>query len=290
MRYKRRRFWILKQKHIRIILISVCAVILLAVLYVILSSAGKKAETSDSVNAVLSKGIINIGLRSDLGPLSSFNEQTSEFEGYEKDIADEIVNRVFKDDIIVNFVEVTSKTKNAMLRRSDIDIALTASAATNISGVNYTSSYYSDASAILVINDTLGSVLDIDGGTVAIVYGTPQAQETEGITKVEEYFNTLNVNVQIKIYASYPEAVAALRNGFADGVCAGENMLKLFGIRGMKILPEFFMPNQYSVEVTENLGAFYRAVNDAINAMKTDGTLDELMVKWKLTNYALIEN
>lgn len=291
MRYRKRRFWILKQKHIRIIIVIVLSVIFIAVLYTVISSFGKRAQTSDAVHAVLSKGIINIGLRGDLGPLCSYNPQTSEFEGFEKDVADEIVNRLFGEDIIINYVEVNSRTKNAMLRRGNIDIALSASVGAKTSGITFTSSYYSDASAVLVLKEDINNISDLDGGIIAIVNGTPQSREAEkGITELEKYLNSINIAAQIKTYASYPEAVTALRNGFVDGLCAGENMLKLFGKRGMRILPEVFMPNEYSVEVSEKLGAFFRAVDAIIIDMKLDGTLDELMVKWKLTNYALIAN
>ncbi len=289
MRYRKRRLWLLKQKHIRIVIIVISVVVVLSVIFAVLSALGKKAETSDAVNSVLSKGMINIGLRSDLGSICSYNAQTSEFEGYEKDVADEIVNRLFKEGIIVNYIEVNSKTKSAMLRRGDIDLALTASIGIKSSGINFTSSYYSDASAVLVANDHIENIRGLEGGTVAVIYGTPQAQDIgNDIIKLEEYFNSIDIVVNIKTYASYPEAVAALQNGFIDGVCAGENMLKLFGKKGMILLPDYFMPNEYCVEVSDKLGAFYRAVDAIINEMKQDGTFDELMIKWKLTNYALV--
>ncbi len=291
MRYKRKRYRLVKQKYLKAVTIAFIVLVLIAALFIIISVVEKNTETSDAVNAVLEKGILNVGLRSDLGPLCSYNIKTSEFEGFEKDVADEIIKRLFDKAILVNYIEVSSKTKTAMLRRGDIDIALTASVATKTSGINHTLSYYSDASAFLITDERIENMHKLEGKTIAIVYGTPQTQEiTKGVTAAEGYLNSMQIEVNIKTYASYPEAVCALQNGFVDAVCASDNILKLYGKKGMIILAEYFLPSKYCVEVSDSLGAFYRAINPVINQMQSDGTLDRLLEKWGLIKYPVSSN
>ena len=57
----------------------------------------------------------------------------------------------------------------------------------------------------------------------------------------------------------------------------------------MLMLPERFMPNDYVVCISGSLGLFSEAVDDAIAAIKADGTLQSLMDKWNLVNYSELE-
>ena len=139
----------------------------------------------------------------------------------------------------------------------------------------------------MVPEGQMSTMEGLNGGVIAIVQNTYQAMpgEEKDTTRMDDYLELLKIGATVRVYASYPEAVAALRAGLVNGVCASEVMLKLFGQKGMVILSERFMPNEYSVGVSESLGAFIEAVDDGIRSMQLDGTLDELIRKWNLTNY-----
>ena len=49
----------------------------------------------------------------------------------------------------------------------------------------------------------------------------------------------------VRKYASYPEAVGALRDGAVSAICASELNLKRFGMKGMLLLPDRFLPGRY---------------------------------------------
>ncbi len=292
MKYRKKRFLLLKQKHIKIIIIILSALALLWALIAIVSATTRESKKQQAVQAVLLEGAIHIGLRGDLGALCTYNEQEGRFEGFEKDLADQIISRLFEDGIIVNYVLVNSRTKDAMLRHGEIDLALAASIEKEINEICYTSSYYSDPSAFLVAEERIAKIQELSGGTVAIVQGSLQADASEtekDETVMDDYLKILDIDADIKLYASYPEAVAALREGFADAVCASELMLKIFGTKGMVILPERFMPNDYHVGVRASLGEFCEAVDDIIVDMRRDGSLEALISKWNLTNYEQLD-
>lgn len=286
---------LLKQKHLRIIIGIAIALAVIAILYFILSATGHEAKIQSVVNNLKSTGLINIGLRGDLGKLCTYNEETGQFEGFEKDVTDEIVSRLFGGDILVNYATVNTETRTAYLRRGDSDMGLGAATDMDESGITYSVSYYSEGSAFLVIEENTKSMEELSGGRVAIVNGTMHAQESEDnkdgetVTRMFEYLKILNIEADIKEYASYPEAIQALRDGFVDAVCASETALTQFGMTGMLLLPERFMPSDYRVCISNSLGIFSEAVDDVISAMKQDGTLDTLMKKWDLVNYQELE-
>lgn len=289
MRYKRKRLLLLKQKHYRIMVAIAVALVLIAVVYLIVSATGREAQKKNSVEAVAEKGVINIGLRGNILSFCTYNEETGRYEGFEADVADEIVRRLFGDDsIIVNYIDVDSETRTARLQRGEIDIALGTAVSIKESGVSYTSPYFSEGSAFLVMKDKVSHIEGLSGGTIGVVQGSIHAlpsEEDKTKKRMDEYLKILEINARVKVYASYPEAVSALRDGFVKAVCASETNLKLFGRSDMLVLPERFMPNGYCVCVRDSLGAFVRAVDDVVVKMDEDGTLDALAQKWNLISY-----
>ena len=295
LKYKRRRLLLFKQKHIRIIIGIAIALAIIAIFYFILSATGHEAKKQSAVNDVKSMGLINIGLRGDLGKLCTYDEQTGQFEGFEKDVADEIVSRLFGDDILVNYTLVNTETRSAYLRRGDADMSLGAAADMDEKGITYSATYFSEGSAFLVIEENIKRMEELSGGRIAVVYGTMHAQKSEDneddkdATLMSDYLKILEIEAEVKEYASYPEAIQALRDGFVSAVCASETALTQFGMTGMLLLPERFMPSDYRVCISNSLGLFSEAVDDAIAAMKQDGTLGALVQKWDLVNYQELE-
>ncbi len=294
MRYKKRRFWLIKQKHLRIIIGIAIALAVAAIVFFILSITGHQANKQNAVDNVAATGLVNVGLRGDLNKLCTYNEEQGVFEGFEKDLADEIIRRIFGADILINYVDVNTETRTAYLKRGDIDFALGAATYADLSGITYSSPYFSDGSAFLVLEDKIKSMQNLSGGIIGIVQGSMHAQDgdtkkNENATQMSDYLKKLEIEASVKIYASYPEAIDALRDGFVDAVCANETALTQFGKPGMLLLPERFMPNDYLVCIAESLGLFSEAVDDALAAIKSDGTLQTLTDKWNLVNYSELE-
>jgi putative glutamine transport system substrate-binding protein len=290
LRAGRNRLFNINKKYLRIAIAALVAVVAIVVILTVLSSSRKVAEKESAVDSVFKTGMFNIGLRGDIGTLCTYDEQTGVYSGLEKDIADELVKRLFPDGgIIVNFVNVNSETKDGMLQQGKLDISLGGSVKGSASGIKYTDSYYSDGTAFLVMEGGMTSEDGISGGKIAVVQGSyPAAKQKDNnkLTNLDGYLESHGIQAFVKAYASYPEAVEALRVGFVKAVCANEINLKLFGKSGMVILPERFMPVNYCVEVRSALGAFYDAVSDCVNGMKADGTMDALISRYNLVDYA----
>lgn len=292
MKYKRRRLLVLKRKHIRIIIIVLAVAIAATVLLLVTSANSLRSEKQHAVDKVAATGVINIGLRGDIGALCTFNEDTGTFEGLERDVADEIVRRLFPDGIIVNYVDVNSETKDSELRQGTIDISLGASVNAEKSGISYTSPYYADGSALLVQGGQINSSAELNGKTIGVIQNSVADQSSEqdnNVSVLQEYLAKQGVAVTIRKFASYPEAIDGLRKGTVAAVCASEINLKRFGIKGMLLLPDRFLPSRYCVQVDKNLGAFSEAVDDCITGMKSDGTIAALVGKWNLVDYSALD-
>ncbi|MDD5017188.1 MAG: transporter substrate-binding domain-containing protein [Eubacteriales bacterium] len=292
MRLKKRRLIRINKKQLKIIVSALAVIVVFLVILFVTSAGRERAQKQAAVDSVAARGVINIGLRGDIDALCTYNEETGTFEGLEKDIADEIASRFFGQDILVNYVLVTSETKDALLINGDLDIAFGASIEGSASGINYSSAYYSDGAAFLVMEGAMTSEDGLDGGIVAVVQGSFAESESEDEdydTKLEAYLGAHDIDAAVEVYASYQEAVEALRLGFVDGVCANEIFLKIYGKAGMLLLSERFMPHPYCVEVSKLLGVFCDAVDDTLRDMQKDGTLDALIEKWDLFDYALLE-
>ena len=292
MKYKKRHLLLIKRKHLKYIIIAFVAVVAVVTILLVTSANNRRSDLQNSVDAVAETGVIHIGLRGDIGSLCTYNSDTGVYEGLEKDVVDEIIRRLFGDEIIVNYTEVNSETKDAMLKLGEIDISLGASVNLGSSGISYTSSFYSDGNAFLVMEDSISRIQALTGKSIAVVQGSNVAEDSEKdeeVTVLEEYLSDQGIQTKVKKYASYPEAINALRSGHVNGVCANEISLKLYGIKGMLILPDRFLPVNYCVQVREDLGAFYTAIDEQIKSMQADGTMDSLIEKWNLINYASLE-
>lgn len=281
----------IKRKHIKIIAPILVAVIVIVGIILLTAPARELSAKQQAVEAVSQMDILSIGLRPDLGAFSTYNTETQEFEGFEKDVMDEVLDRLFGDDMLVKYVQVNSKTKDALIKTGELDIALGASLETDMSLIAYSSPFLTDGSAFMVKQGSMTSQKALRGGVIAIVQGSYVARENEDhVTKMEEYLATYNISAEVKVYASYPEAVDALDAGHVDAVCASELYLKLFGKKGMLILPERFLPQGYCIETRSSLAVFSGAMGDVIDEMKSDGTMEALLDIWNLADYnALIE-
>jgi len=99
----------------------------------------------------------------------------------------------------------------------------------------------------------------------------------QGGTTADEY--TVNVLKQEpERFASFPEAVAALKSGRCDLVLCDAILARrcIVGENGLA-LSDFITTEEYAIAVRKGRPELLKAVNETIVALKGDGTLDRLM-------------
>ncbi len=278
---------LIKKKHLKIAIPILAVIIIIVVIVLASAGARERSEKQQAVNNIKDMGIISIGLNGNLGPLCTYNIKTGEYEGLEKDVIDTVLERLLgDDDIIITFVDVNSQTKDALISTGELDIALGASIYQESSKIEYTDYYFADAGGFLVLEGGITGQGQLEGKTIGYVQGSYAArQNSDDETKLEVYLKSQGISAEVKRYASYPEAVDALSGGHIAALCAGGEYLKLFGKKGMLILPERFMPHEYSIETRKSLAAFCSVMSETIAEMKQDGTMQALIDKWGLVDY-----
>lgn len=292
MRSGRNRLFLINTKYVKLAGAALAAVIVIVAAVLIILHSSERAQVKAGVDKVASSGVINVGLRGDLGQLCTYDAQTKTYLGLEKDIADELVNRLYPEGLLVNYVEVNSKTKDAFLQTGQLDISLAASVEGSVTGIVYSGPFFSDGCAFLVRQGEMTHEGGLSGGIIAVVQGTrpaTKAKKEDKQTRLETYLESHEIDASVRSFASYPEAVEALRKEHVSAVCANETFLKLYGWSGMLILPERFMPVGFCVQVRKQLGKFYDAVQESLEDMKSDGTLARLLEKWELSDYAYLD-
>jgi putative glutamine transport system substrate-binding protein len=293
LRYRKRRLLLLKKKHI--VIISVVLAVLIAVIVIasVSSAARERASKEQAVANQLHEGLLRVGLRGDIGSFCTLNPDTGQYEGLEKDVIDELIARVLGENILVEYVDVNSRTKDALLKKGDVDVSLGASINTDQTCIFYTSPYFADACAFLLMEGGVTSQAGLSGGVIAVVQNSLPVQDStknEDKTMLDDYLAAQDISATVKEFASYPEAVDALSSGVVEAVCASENDLKLFGKAGMLMLAERFLPNRYCLQFASVDEGLCGAFSDAINAMIEDGTMAGLITKWNLVDYSALQD
>jgi ABC-type amino acid transport substrate-binding protein len=254
------------------------AILLIVVLAVIISN---RVNYDAAKKPIKDKGIISIGLRGDLAGFAKKNEKSGAIEGYEADIAAEIVKRLFKEGIKVQYKETNSKTGKVFLDTGDLDMSLAAIVSSDTeSYLAYTNSYYTDAIVFYVKKGGITSADQLKGKKVGVVTSSYAGYNQ----KLEQFFKDKNIICTVVYYSSYPDAADALKFGSID-VFAGGSVLMQSYTADMVRLPGFVLPYGYCIAINKNNKELKKALDQILGDMKNDGTLGRLEQKWKLEDF-----
>ncbi|MCF4097074.1 transporter substrate-binding domain-containing protein [Maritalea mediterranea] len=201
-------------------------------------------------------------------PPYNFINDNGEVDGFERELGDELCKRAEKDcEWVTN--DWDSIIPNLVSGNYDAIIAGMSITPEREEVVDFTQNYTPPSPSAYA---ALSADVDLDGGVVAAQTGTIQAAHiaTTGATLLE--------------FATPDETVAAVRNGEADAVLSDKDFL----------IPLVEDSNGDMVFVGEDIplgggiGMAFRESDPelradfdaAIQSMKDDGTLNELIIKW----------
>ena len=217
-------------------------------------------------SAALAQDVVRLGTEGAYPPYN-FIDDSGEVAGFERELGDELCARAGLtctwvindwDSIIPN---LTSGNYDAIMA----GMSITEERAQIIS---FTQNYYPPtASAYLALSDEA----DIEGGVIAAQVNTIQAGyiAASGATLVE--------------FATPDETIAAVRNGQADAVFADFDYLKPFADEDpdLRIVGERVpLGGGVGMGLRQGDDELRQKFDDAIGAMKTDGSLNALLVTW----------
>ena len=213
--------------------------------------------------------VVRLGTEGAYPPWNFIND-AGEVDGFEREVGDELCARA---ELTCEWVtnEWDSIIPNLVSGNYDVIIAGMSITDERDEVIDFSENYSQpDPSSFLAASDDV----DLAGGVVAAQSGTIQASyiASTGATLLE--------------FATPEETVAAVKNGEADAVLADSSFLApvaeaeadLVIVEGADVL----LGGGVAAGVRESDNDLRDSVTTAIQSMKADGSLNELIVKWEI--------
>lgn len=231
--------------------------------------APAQADVLDDITAA---GTIRVGIFEDFPPFASLNADLK-IEGYDTEVADKLAAAL---GVKVELVGITGQNRIPFLTEGKVDLLLSIGYSDERAQVvDYTDAYAPYYIAVmgpkeLDVTDAAG----LSGKTIAVNRGT--LEDTE-VTKVAP------ADADIQRYSDYSGVISAFLSGQAQLMVVGNDVGATILAQNPAIEPvEKFLlltsPSQMAVKKGE--ARLQKALNDALIAMKADGGLNDLAVKW----------
>lgn len=265
----------------------------LAMLALVCAVVGLAGCADDADRGTASNGqTLCVGVRSDVVGFGYLNENTGKYYGLEIDIANEMAARMGYAD--VEFVTVTPDTRKDMLLNGDVDcmVACYSIAESREKNFDFSPSYYTDASVVMVENSSLiTGVEGLKGRTFGTMAGTNTAPQlviklTEGgftsgeaLTANEDNSDVLFDTFHLVQMATYQDLSRALEEGVIDAACMDGAIAHTYLSADRSLLDYTIDTQEYGV-ATQKDSALSQPVADAIQGMLDDGTIASLTDKW----------
>lgn len=266
--------------------LSVLGILALSAIIYYIYDLQKPPDISLASEDIFSKGMITIGVKNDLGAYSRKNPKTGEMEGFEIDVCEEVIHRIFDDRILIRYEEVTSTTKLSKLNLQEIDVCIGAFVPGSSQRItlNYSDGFFVDEVALVTRKDQRLNVLRANTVLVGVLNDSYTDQH------IEDYFAMANETQDEKEkktytvvqYASYQDLFEAVERFDADVLAASMLNIHLNITEELVVLPDRMLYHEYCFAFNSRDVELTKVFNQAIAAMKADGTLDELREKWQM--------
>lgn len=250
------------------------------------------AESTDTVAAdvqkIIDRGVLKVGCKTDIPKFSLQNTATSEYEGFEDDLAYEIAGVIFgvsadeaKEQKLVEFQGVTAKTRGPLLENGEIDLVIATFTITDErkETYNFSTPYYTDAVGLLVNKDSgIASIEDLDGKIIGVAQA---ATSKDGFNAyVEE--KGLSVTAEFQEFDGYPALAQALSTKQIDAFCVDRAILAGYVNEGNMILDDRFAEQDYGVATAKENTGLASLVEEKVTSMISDGSMETLQDEWGL--------
>jgi len=206
-------------------------------------------------------------------PFSPFEQgDPPDYEGFDIDLINEVASRLDLD------TEIKDLPFDVLLQgrgggRYDIAIAATTITPAREKKIDFSDPYFNAEQSLLVRAD--GDIQSIDDVTSDTIIGSQDA------TTGETYANE-NTDADVRPFQEIDDAYQALENGQVDAVLndlpSTESVAE--DNPDLEVVDTFDTREEYGIIFGQDQDALREQVNDALQEIKDDGTLDELYQKW----------
>ena len=251
------------------------------------------ASYGSDVQAIINRGVLKVGVKSDVLGFGYMDPLTSEYEGMEIDLAKKLAEFLGVD---VEFTTVTAATRTELLDSGDIDCVMATFTITDErkQSWDFTTPYYTDYITVLVKDSSnIKTLEDLKDKTVGVSSGSTSAKslvkamiENGVITGDgfnEESFDpaTWTEGISFKQYDDYPSISTALEADEVDAFCVDKSILAVYKTAGRSYIDAEFSPQEYGIATKKGSG-FSKLCEDEVSTWLSDGTIDSLIAQYNL--------
>lgn len=224
--------------------------------------------------------ILRVGTKIDVPKFGYQSPETGEIEGFEVDIAHELAKRIKGDPNNLEVTGVNVSTRGVMLDNNTLDATLATFTITEErkKSYNFSQPYFTDHIGVLVKKDSgIEDLAGLNGKTVGVAVSATTRD------KLTDAGNEIGITMKYAEYATYPEIKIALVTGRVDAFSVDRSILLGYADDSTMFLDAQFAPQDYGVATKKTNTTLATQIDDAVGAMKEDGTLATLEQKWGLS-------
>lgn len=242
-------------------------------------------EVSETLQNLREKGTITIA-GSGTAPFGFRDTETDEIKGIDLEISMAIAKKLGIEN--VNYVITSFDNLISELQAGNCDVISSAMYITEERQkvISFSNVYYQEGEGILYPEENgYKSLEDMKGAICAIEQGS-------GYINVAEKYVEDGIFERIDMYSSIDEVVLAVNSGKADVAMADNVALAYIGSQEANKDAKLVLLDPYEMQYAGNIGAgfskndsvFIEEWNTALDELKEDGTVMEIMKKYGLTD------
>lgn len=216
------------------------------------------------------------GVKADTRLFGLMNVKTGQIEGFDIDIAKAVTKQILGPKGKAALVQVTSDTRVPMLKGGNVDAVIATMSITpeRQRVLDFSNRYFNAGQALLVQKGSkVKSVKDLTAGTKVI--GVQGSTSVDNIKKVAPQAEVLQLS-------DYAQAFTALKSGQADAMTTDNGIL--YGMSEQDheyvVTGGTFTKEPYGIAINKGQPQMVKAVNQALQALRQNGTYERLVKKW----------
>jgi polar amino acid transport system substrate-binding protein len=227
---------------------------------------------ADSLADIKKAGTINVGVFEDFPPFSSVGTDMS-LHGYDIEVAEAIAKAL---GVTAHLVPVTGQNRIPALQSHKVDILLSVGYSTEREKViDFTAAYAPYYIAVIgPASVKVAGPADLAGKTIAVNRGT---LEDTSLTEAAP------PSADIRRFDNYNGVISAFLAGQVQLIAVGNDVGSSILARAPALAPEQkfqLLSSPDHIALNKDEPALHKALEDAVAAMKSDGSLNKLSEQW----------
>ncbi|WP_341279824.1 transporter substrate-binding domain-containing protein [Paenibacillus sp. FSL H8-0537] len=241
------------------------------------TAEAETAAPSNLLEQVKQAGVLKVGLMGTYAPYNFLNDN-KEIDGFDADIAKEIAKRL---GVKAEFVAQEFSGMIAGLQAKKFDVVISQMTITDErkEQMDFTEPYITNSVKIIVAekNDTITKLADFKGKNIGVGLGTND--ETYLRKTVLPEVGDFTIKTYDDVITSLKDLNAGRIDATINNMYALKPIVEKNGFK-IKAVGDPIKSDNAGIAVRKDNPEFRDALNEALKAMKADGTYKTIFVKW----------